>query len=73
MAVTTKTEGYLEVVEGVGYDLSPSVWPQTQESMDELQRLATGNVLRFVKIQDGYPASELEAARDLCRQENIRG
>lgn len=73
VAVTAKTEGYLEVVESTGYDLQTSIWPQTQESMDELQKLATENVLRFVKIQDGYPPSELEAARDICRQDSVRG
>lgn len=73
VAVTAKREGYLEVVESRGYHMPTSVWPQTQESMDELQRIATANVLRFVKIQDGYPPGELETARDMCEQENIRG
>lgn len=71
VAVTTKSHGELEVVESQGYDMQPKVWQQTKESMDELQRLAMKEKLRYVKIPDKYLPEELESARKLCEKENI--
>jgi hypothetical protein len=41
--------------------------------MNELQRRAMKDSIRFVKVPDKYTADELEAARALCRKENATG
>lgn len=73
VALTTRTHGELEVLESKGYEMPKKIWLQTQEDMDELQRVAMKERLRFVKIRDKYQASELAEARDLCARADIGG
>jgi hypothetical protein len=73
VVVTAKSHGELEVVETVGYELDPKVWIENEENMNELQRRAMRDSIRYVKIQDKYTAEELEAARALCRKDSVIG
>jgi hypothetical protein len=68
VVVTWKTQGELEVIESIDYDLQPTKWLESQENMDELQRVAVKGGLRYVKLMEDYTAEELEAARDICRK-----
>lgn len=72
VAMTAQKFGELEVVEAIDYTLEQTLWPQTQESIDELQRIAQSDGVRFVKIPDQYRPSELNAARDICRETTLR-
>ncbi len=71
VVVTWKTRVELEVVETDGYVLQPKIWPEDQRNMDELQRRAMQDKIRYVKIQEEYTPEELEAARTLCRTPNL--
>jgi len=68
VVVTWKTQGELEVIESVGYDLQPKKWLQNQENIDELQRRAMKDGVRYVKLMEDYTPEELEAARAICRK-----
>jgi hypothetical protein len=71
--VTAKSHGELQVVESVGYELDPKIWVENDDNMNELQRRAMKDAIRYVKIQDKYTPEELEAARALCRKESVIG
>jgi hypothetical protein len=71
VVVTTKSHGELEVVETYGYSIDPKVWVENDENMNELQRRATKDAIRYVKIQDKYTPEELEAARAICAKESV--
>jgi hypothetical protein len=73
VVVTAKSHGELEVIETVGYELDPKVWIENEENMNELQRRAMKDSIRYVKIQDKYTTEELEAARALCRKDSAIG
>jgi len=70
VAVTTKTVSQLEVVETQNYKIEQTTWNETQqEDMNELQRLAVKDKIKFVKIPNKNPTDEqLEKARSLCKQ-----
>jgi len=57
-------------VESNGYTLSKPVWTEDQESLNELQRLANQDRVRYVKVSGKYTPEELEAARAICRKQN---
>lgn len=71
VAVTSESHGELEVVETDGYVLEPRVWEQKDSNMNELQRRSVQDKIRYVKIQDDFTPEELEAARNLCRKQNV--
>ena len=71
VVVTTKSHSELEVIETYGYSLDPKVWVENEENMNELQRRATNDAIRYVKIQDKYTPEELESARALCAEETV--
>ena len=73
VAVTTKTHAELEVIEALDYQLDQKVWIEDEDSMNELQRLAMKDSIRYVKIQDKYSPEELEAARALCIRTSVVG
>jgi hypothetical protein len=68
VVVTWKTQGELEVIESVDYDLQPKDWLQNQENIDELQRRAMKDGVRYVKLLEDYTPEELEEARAICRK-----
>lgn len=70
VAVTTKTVSKLEVIEGDHYNLNRKLWDETQiDDMNELQRIATKDKIKFVKIPSKKPTSEqLEKARAMCNE-----
>jgi len=70
VAVTTKTVSQLEVVETQNYKIEQTTWNETQqEDMNELQRLAVKDKIKFVKIPNKNPTDEqLEKARTSCKQ-----
>ncbi len=70
VAAGVTSHGELEVVETDGYTLSKPVWLEDQDSMNELQRLANQDKIRYVKVQGKYTPDELEAARAICRKKN---
>jgi DNA-binding protein YbaB len=71
VVVTAKSHGELEVVETDGYVMDPKVWIENEENMNELQRRALKDAIRYVKIQDKYTTEDLEAARNLCRKDSV--
>jgi len=70
VAVTTKTVSQLEVVETQNYKIEQTTWNEAQqEDINELQRLAVKDKVKFVKIPNKTPTDEqLEKARALCKQ-----
>jgi hypothetical protein len=61
----------IEVIEATNYVMDPKVWVEDQAGIDELQRRAIDNGLRYVKLQDPYTPANLEAARALCQQARV--
>ena len=72
VAVTSESHGELEVIETDGYVLEPRVWEQKETNINELQRRAVQDKIRYVKIKDDFTPEELEAARSLCRKQNVQ-
>jgi hypothetical protein len=70
VAVTTKTVGKLEVIETQNYTLDRKKWDETvQDDMNELQRIAVRDKVKFVKIPNKKPTDEqLKKARALCKE-----
>ena len=69
VAVTTKTVSHLEVVETQNYKIEQTTNEAQQEDINELQRLAVKDKVKFVKIPNKNPTDEqLEKARTLCKQ-----
>ena len=70
VAVTTKTVSKLEVIETQDYKLDRKLWDETQmDDMNELQRIAAKDRVKFVKIPSKKPAVEqLEKARAMCKE-----
>jgi hypothetical protein len=71
VVITTKSHSELEVIESYGYTLDPKIWVENDENMNELQRRANKDAIRYVKIQDKYTPEELEAARAICAKESL--
>ena len=72
VVVTARTHSELEVVETTdGYVMDPKKYMEDEATMDVLQHRAIRDGLRYVKVSDKYTPAELEAARALCRQEEI--
>jgi len=72
VVVTARTHSELEVVETTdGYVMDPKKYVEDEATMDVLQHRAIRDGLRYVKVSDKYTPAELEAARALCRQEEI--
>ena len=70
VAAGVTSHGELEVVETEGYTLSKPVWVEDQDSLNELQRIANQDKIRYVKVQGKYTPDQLEAARAMCRKQN---
>ena len=70
VAVTTKTVSQLDVIETQNYKIEQTTWNETQqEDLNELQRIAVKDKIKFVKIPNKNPTDEqLEKARTLCKQ-----
>ena len=70
VAVTTKTVGKLEVIETQNYTLDRQKWDETvQDDMNELQRIAVRDKVKFVKIPNKKPTDEqMKKARALCKE-----
>jgi len=71
VAVTAKSHGELEVIEALDYPMDQKVWIESDENMNELQRRAVRDSIRYVKLQDKYTPEELEAARALCIKDSV--
>lgn len=67
-STTVKSHYELEVLESDGYTPAHRTYPDTQQTMDELQLVAVQDRIRFVKIADPYTPADLDAARALCHQ-----
>ena len=71
VVVTTKSHSELEVIESDGYTVEPTKWVEDEAGMNELQRRAVKDQIRYVKVQDKYTPDELEAARAICHASRI--
>jgi hypothetical protein len=72
IVVTTRTQSQLEVIETTnGYVLDPRVWVEDENGMQDLQRRALKDAIRYVKVADKYTPAELDAARALCQQYEV--
>jgi hypothetical protein len=67
VAVTTKTVGKLTLLETQNYDFDQKVVPETQESMNDMMRIAQRDHVKFVKIPEKYSPELLERARAACK------
>jgi hypothetical protein len=50
VAVTTKTFSELEFIESQNFNLDQKLWKEDQDGLNELQRIAVQNKIKFVKI-----------------------
>jgi hypothetical protein len=67
VAVTTKSRSFLEVLESQHYTLEQTKWDESdQESVNQLQRLAVKDKIKFVKIPARYSDEQLDKARKMC-------
>jgi hypothetical protein len=72
IVVTARTQSQLEVIETTnGYVLDPRVWVEDENGMQDLQRRALKDAIRYVKVADKYTPAELDAARALCQQYEV--
>jgi len=67
IAATTKTIGKLTLIETQNYTFAEKVVPETQETMDNLMRIAQNDHIKFVKIPEKYSPELLEKARSACK------
>jgi hypothetical protein len=58
----------LNVLEAQHYDVQRKQWKETRDDLNELQKLAEQNKLKFVKIPTKHTAQQLEKARLMCTQ-----
>jgi len=70
VAVTTKTVSILEVVETQNYKIDQTTWNEAQQDdINELQRIAVKDKIKFVKIPNKEQTDEqLEKARTMCKE-----
>jgi len=68
VAITTKTFSGLEVLESQNYELTPKKWVEDQESLNQLQRLALKDKIKFVKIPEKFSDAQLQKARAACKE-----
>jgi hypothetical protein len=67
VAVTTKSRSFLEVLESQHYTLEQTKWDESdEESVNQLQRLAVKDKIKFVKIPAKYSDEQLDKARKTC-------
>ena len=66
VAIETKTFGVLDVIETKNYEMTQKKWTEDQQNMNELQRLAVKDMVKFVKIQENYSPNLLAKARASC-------
>ncbi|HEY9126071.1 MAG TPA: hypothetical protein VIM62_03050 [Acidobacteriaceae bacterium] len=67
VAVTTKTQGKLTVIETQDYTLDQKEYIETQENMNALMQRAQKDHVKFVKIPEKYTPELLEKARAACK------
>jgi hypothetical protein len=71
VAVTQKTFSGLEVIETQNYDLAQKKWIEDQDSMNDLQRIAIKDRIKFVKIPEKYTDNQLTKARTACKEPSV--
>ena len=71
VAITTKTVSGLEVIETQNYELEQKKWIEDQDNMNQLQRLALKDKIKFVKIPEKYTDAQLEKARAACKEPSV--
>jgi hypothetical protein len=70
VAVTTSESYELDVVETENYDLDQKKFKEDQDGMNELQRIAARDRIKFVKIPGKVTPELLDEARALCKGES---
>jgi hypothetical protein len=68
VAETSKTFGMLDVIEARNHTPPKKTWVEDQDGMDDLQRMAVKDRLKFVKIPDKYTDKQLDKARTACKE-----
>jgi hypothetical protein len=71
VAVTQKTFSGLEVVETQNYEMTQKKWIEDQDSMNDLQRIAIKDRVKFVKIPEKYTDNQLAKARAACKEPSL--
>ncbi len=71
VAVTQKTFSALEVVETQNYEMAQKKWIEDQDSMNDLQRIAIKDRVKFVKIPEKYTDNQLAKARTACKEPSL--
>ena len=70
VAVTTSESYELDVVETENYSLDQKNFKEDQEGMNDLQRIAARDRIKFVKIPGKVTPELLDEARAMCKGES---
>ena len=69
VAVTSRTFYVLDLIETQNYKLAQTHWTEDQDGMNELQRIAAADGVKFVKLPaKNYTPAQLSQARDMCAE-----
>ena len=67
IAMSTRTDTMLTVLESQNYKLDRLEFPETAESLNELMRHARADSIKYVKIPEKHSQEQLEKARAMCK------
>lgn len=68
IALTTKTEPMLRVLETQNYKLDKQDMPEDSATLNDLVRRAQADHIKYVKIAEKHTPEQLEQARELCKE-----
>jgi ABC-type branched-subunit amino acid transport system ATPase component len=60
--------GELDVLETQNYNMQQEQWKETRDTLNELQKLAMAEKLKFVKLAVNHSQQQFEIARAMCRE-----
>jgi hypothetical protein len=69
IALATRTDTMLTVLESQNYKLDKMEFPETAANLDDLIRRARAGSIKYVKIPEKHSPEQLEKARAMCRQD----
>ena len=68
IALLTRAEPMLTVLESQNYKLEKLEMPEDAENLNDLIRRAQADHIKYVKIPQKHTTEQLQQARDLCKQ-----